>query len=218
VRLHDRGGRHAPGHEFPAPLIPEPPTQNGQQMTDPARFLSTRLIAVAALLFFAPVVASILAPAVVSFGVADPAWARNYPGILFHLALFLLVAKIEAPEWARAAGYGWLVLDVMTGVLTLNGVPHEIYDFVRLGGHIFGGIWIATASLSGSTPVKVIGLVTGIYLSGFTFVSPFLSLKVLGPNAILVLVWLAIIAWQNGSKAPPRLAPAPSGNRVPSSG
>lgn len=175
-------------------------------MTDPARFVSTRFVALAALLFFAPVVLSFFAPAIISFGSTDPAWGRNYPGILFHLALFLLVAKLEAPEWARAAGYGWLILDVMTGVLTLNGVPHEIYDFVRLGGHIFGGIWIATASLSGSSPVKVVGLITGIYLSGFSFVSPFLPLKVLGPNAILVLLWLAIIAWQNGSKGRPREA------------
>jgi hypothetical protein len=167
-------------------------------MTDPARSLSIRVIAIAALLFFAPVM--------VSFFVAPSAgWVRNYPGILFHLALFLLVAKLEAPEWARAAGYGWLVLDVMTAVLTLNGVPLEIYTYVRLGGHIFGGIWIATASLSGSRPVKIVGLITGVYLSGFTFVATFLPIQVLGPNAILVLVWLAIIAWQNGSKAPTRL-------------
>jgi hypothetical protein len=171
-------------------------------MTDPARFLSIRSVAVAAFLLFAPVV--------VSFAVAPGAgWVRNYPGILFHLALFLLVAKLEAPEWARAAGYGWLVLDVMTGVLTLNGVPHEIYDFVRLGGHIFGGIWIATASLPGSLPVKVVGLVMGIYLSGYTFVSPFVPMTALIPTSILTLIWLAIIAWQNGVKMHARVVSPP---------
>lgn len=180
-------------------------------MTDPAGSLSVRLIAAAALLFFAPVVVSfIVAP--------GAAWIRNYPGIFFHLAIFLLVAKLEAPEWAKAAGYGWLILDVMTGVLTLNGVPHEIYDFVRLGGHIFSGIWIAVASLSGSRLLKVVGVVTGVYLSAFTFVSPFLSMKALGPNAILVLIWLAIIAWQNGSKRQTRVVSPPLGivaqNRV----
>jgi len=96
-------------------------------MTDPARSLSVRSIAVAAFIFFAPVVVSIIvAP--------GAAWGRNYPGILFHLALFLLVAKLEAPEWARAAGYGWLVLDVMTAVLTLDGVPYELYIYNQLGG------------------------------------------------------------------------------------
>lgn len=168
-------------------------------MIDPARSLSTRSIALAALIFFAPVV--------LSFAIAPgAAWIRNYPGILFHLAIFLLVPRLEAPEWAKAAGYGWLVLDVMTGVLTLNGVPHEIYDFVRLGGHIFGGTWIAVASLSGSRAVQVVGVFTGLYLAGFTFVSPFFPLTALSATAPLTLVWLAIIAWQNGSKRPLRVA------------
>lgn len=176
-------------------------------MIDPARSLSTRQIAVAAFIFFAPVI--------ISFAVAPgAAWVRNYPGILFHLALFLLVSRLEAPEWAKAAGYGWLVLDVMTAVLTLNGVPHEVYDFVRLGGHIFGGIWIATASLSGSRPVQIVGVVTGLYLSGFTFVSPFLPLGALTPTSPLTLVWLAIIAWQDGSKARSRVASTPLDSRV----
>ena len=180
-------------------------------MIDPARSLSVRLISVVAFLCFAPVVISIIvAP--------GAAWVRNYPGILFHLALFLLVAKLEAPDWAKAAGYGWLILDVMTAVLTLNGVPHEIYDYVRLGGHIFGGIWFVTASLSGSRPVQVVGVINGVWLSGFTFASPFLPLKVLGPTSILTLVWLAIIAWQNGSKKQPLTVSLPSGNRVRSEG
>ena len=173
-------------------------------MTDPVRHVSTRATAVAALLFFAPVV--------LSFAVAPgAAWVRNYPGILFHLAIFLLVAKLEAPEWARAAGYGWLLLDVVASVMTLNGVPHEIYDQVRFGGHIFGGTWIAVASLSGSRAMKVVGVITDIYLAGFTFASPFLPLKALGPNGILVLIWLAIIAWQNGSRRQARVVSSSPG-------
>lgn len=180
-------------------------------MIDPARSLSVRSIAVAALLLFAPVMVSIIiAP--------NAGWVRNYPGILFHLAFFLLVAKLEAPEWARAAGYGWLVLDVMTAVLTLNGVPFENYIFVRLGGHIFGGIWIATASLSGSRPVQIVGVVTGLYLFGFTFASPFVPLQALFPNAILILVWLAIIAWQNGGKRHPQVASPPAGSLISNEG
>ena len=103
----------------------------------------------------------------------------------------------------------------MTAVLTLNGVPHEIYDFVRLGGHIFGGTWIAVASLSGSRALQVVGVFTGVYLAGFTFVSPFLPLKVLSATAPLVLVWLAIIAWQNGSKRLARPVSAPSDALLP---
>ena len=160
-------------------------------MIDPVRSVSVRTIAAFALVFYVPVV--------IASALHGATWVRNYPGILFHLAVFLLVARLEAPEWARAAGYGWLILDVTAAVLTLNGVPYGIYEHVRFGGHIFGGIWIATASLSGSRPVRIVGVVTGLYLTSFSFASPFLSPKALGPDGILVLVWLAIIAWQNGS-------------------
>ena len=161
-------------------------------MVDPIRFLSTRAIAIAAFIFFAPVV--------VTFAVAPGVFWADYPGILFHLAIFLLVPRLAAPDWAKAAGYGWLVLDVMTGVLTLNAVPHDIADYVRLGGHIFAGIWIFTASLSGSRSMQIVGIILGGLLFAYTFVSPFLPMAVLAPNALLFLVWLGIIAWQNGSK------------------
>ncbi len=160
-------------------------------MIDPFRSASVRAIAISALVFYAPVlIASVL---------REATWGRNYPGILFHLALFLMVSRLAAPDWARAAGYGWLVLDVMAGVLTLDGLPYAIYEHIRLGGHVFGGIWIATASLSGSRAVRIVGVVTGLYLSGFSFLSPFLSPRALGPAGFLLLIWLAIIAWQNGS-------------------
>ena len=159
-------------------------------MIDPLQSVSTRMIAGVAFIFFAPVV--------VTFAIAPGEWWADYPGIFFHLAMFLLVARLDAPDWAKAAGFGWLVLDVMTGVLTLNHVPHAIADFVRLGGHIFGGIWMATASLSGSRPVKITGVLTGLWLSGYSFASPFLPMEFIGPTAILFLVWLAIITWQDG--------------------
>ena len=163
---------------------------------DPLRSISTRLFAVAAFACFAPVVAT--------FAFAPGIWWADYPGILFHLAMFMLVSRLDAPDWAKAAGYGWLVLDVTTGVMTLNHVPHAIADFVRLGGHIFGGIWMATASLSGSRPVKITGVIAGLWLAGYTFVSPFLPMTFIGPTAILFLVWLAIIAWQGDAVAPPK--------------
>src|SRR2546423_1429007 len=32
-----------------------------------------------------------------------------------HLILFPVIAALPAPKWARAAGYGWLVLHMSTG-------------------------------------------------------------------------------------------------------
>ena len=158
-------------------------------MIDPNAALSPRVWAVAAIVMFAPVM--------VTFAVAPGIWWANYPGILFHLALFLLVPKLDAPDWAKAAGYAWLAIDVTTGVLTMNGVPHAIADYVRLGGHIFAGIWIVTASLPGTLPVRITGYIGGGWLFLFSFASPFLPLASLGPASIIVLIWLGFIAWQN---------------------
>ncbi len=78
----------------------------------------------------------------------------DYLGIGLHLANFMLVAKLEAPDWAKAAGYGWIILDVATGVMTLNDVPQSTALYIRLAGHIFTGIWIATVSLRGPIIMK----------------------------------------------------------------
>lgn len=126
------------------------PSEEQLMTVDPVRAVSPRALAIAAILCFVLVV--------INFALAPGAFWADYPGILFHLAMFLLIAKLPAPEWARAAGYGWLVLDVMIGALTLNHVPHDIADYVRLGGHIFAGIWLVTAALSGSRPFSIVGV------------------------------------------------------------
>jgi hypothetical protein len=108
------------------------------------------------------------------------------------------VAAAVIPKWARAAGYGWLLLDVAAGTLGINQVQPAIAQHVRLGGHIFAGIWIVMASLQGSLAAKLVGLPTGVILFAYTFASPFLPRVWLSPAAILMLVWLAILAWQNG--------------------
>ena len=159
-------------------------------MVDPLLSLSIRTVSLIALLLWAPVVAS--------FRFAPGARWAEYVGIFFHLAVFLLVFKLPAPEWARVAGYSWLLLDVAAGTLRINQVQPAIAQHVRLGGHIFAGIWIVMASLQGSLAAKLAGLPAGAILFAYTFASPFLPTVCLSPAAILVLVWLAILAWQNG--------------------
>ncbi len=158
------------------------------RVVDPFRSLSPTWIALPALILFAVVV--------VSFSRPHRPWWTDYPGIIWHLLTFILVAKLDAPDWARAAGYGWLVIDVLVGVLTLNHVPAALYFPIRLGGHVFGGTWITMASLSGSPAMRIVGVIAGVWLAGYSFVSPFVSPKALGPDSILVIVWLGIIAWR----------------------
>jgi hypothetical protein len=159
-------------------------------MADPLLSLSIRAVSLIALLLCVPVVASF------RFG-PGARWAE-YVGIFYYLVVFLLVSKLPAPAWARAAGYSWLLLDVAAGTLGINLIQPAIAQHVRLGGHIFGGIWIVMASLQGSLAAKLVGLPTGAILFAYTFASPFLPRVWLSPAVVLILVWLAILAWQNG--------------------
>jgi hypothetical protein len=92
-------------------------------MVDPILSLSTRTVSLAAFVLLVPVVAS--------FRLAPGIWWAEYVGILYHLTMFLLVFKLPSPEWARAAGYGWLRLDVMAGAFMINHVPRTIAGNVR---------------------------------------------------------------------------------------
>lgn len=163
-------------------------------MSETTHLPSARTLALVAFVCFAIVVAS--------FAVAPGVWWSDYPGIVFHLAIFLLVPWLPAPQWAKASGYGWAIIDTAVGAMTLNGVPMEIAMPLRLGGHVFAGIWIAAASLSGSAPMKVIGCMAGAWLMVFTFTARFVPPIALMPSSILVLAWLAIIAWQDGNTRP----------------
>jgi len=159
---------------------------------DPVSPFQPRTPAIAAFLCFAPVL--------VSFAVAPGATWPEYPGIFYHLAMFMLVASLKAPEWARIAGYGWVLLDVAVGVLRIHHVPHETADPLRFAAHIFAGMWVAMASLAGTRRVKVVGVIAGVWLSSYTFVSPFLPTTFLAPCSLAMMVWLALIALQNGSQ------------------
>ena len=160
-------------------------------IVDPLRSVAARWFSLAAMLLFIPIA--------LSFVITPRPWWNDYPGILFHLAMFGLVAKLDAPDWAKAAGYGWLFLDVTTGIMTLNNVPMSTAIYVRLGGHIFGGIWLIVASLSGSRAMRFVGFIAGLWLIAYSFVSPFVPIKALGPQALLVLIWLAIVSWRYGA-------------------
>jgi hypothetical protein len=79
---------------------------------------STTVLAIVPIILFIPTL--------ISFAVSEPGvvWPQ-YTGVLFHLAILLLIAGLDAPSWAKAAGYGWIILDVLTGILSINGVPPE---------------------------------------------------------------------------------------------
>ncbi|MEU4508152.1 hypothetical protein AB0G05_01530 [Nonomuraea wenchangensis] len=157
-------------------------------MLDPGRhYAGLRLVALLPLLLFLP--------AVIAFFV-DPAVAwGEYLGVFFHLSILFLVSRLKAAPWAKAAGYGWVTLDVLTGILMINGVEYDTAWAVRLGGHVLAGVWIVASSLvSPSWPVRVVGVVTGVWLAGYSFVGDVLAEEFLRPAGIMILVWFALLA------------------------
>ncbi len=157
-------------------------------MLDPRRhYAGLRLVALLPLFLFLPIV--------ITFFVApDVAWGE-YLGVLFHLSILFLVSRLEAAPWAKAAGYGWVVLDVLSGILTINAVEYDTAWAVRLGAHVLAGVWIVASSLvSHSWPVLVVGVLTGGWLAGYSFVAPFLPEVFLRPAGIMILVWFTLLA------------------------
>lgn len=117
-------------------------------------------------------------------------------GVLFHLTILFVVSRMPAPMWAKAAGFGWLTLDVAAGAMTLNDVPWTIALPVRLGGHILAATWLITVSLiCRPLALRIVGVVTGLWLGLFTFFASVLPLALLGPPGVLVVVWLGLLAW-----------------------
>ncbi|WP_285730275.1 hypothetical protein [Nocardiopsis sp. ATB16-24] len=157
-------------------------------MLDSARpYLSLRAAAVLPLVLFSP--------AVVAFFVdPDVRWGE-YLGVFFHLSILFLVSRLDAATWAKAAGYSWVALDVLAGVLVINGIDYDTAWAVRLGAHVMAGTWLIASSLTNrSRTVAILGTVVGLWLGGYSFVGTVLPEEALRPAGILILMWFASIA------------------------
>jgi hypothetical protein len=115
-------------------------------------------------------------------------------GLIPHLLLFPVVDALPAPRWAKAAGYGWLVIDMATDIMQLNGVNSTIYLSLKYGGHISCAIWFAAASWQAFGARRVIGLITAIDLFAFSLLNPLsrLMFLLLIPLIILQPLWIAL--------------------------
>lgn len=111
-----------------------------------------------------------------------------------HLILFPVITALPAPKWARAAGYGWLVLDIATDIMQLNGAVKVTYLSLRYGANIAAAIWIASASWQARSAMRVIGILVALDLAVYSFIAfiPFTFL-VLIPSLILLPLWLVLV-------------------------
>ncbi|WP_434441585.1 hypothetical protein [Lentzea sp. E54] len=164
-------------------------------------YVSLRYLAILPLVLFFP--------AVIAFFVNPEVEWGEYLGVFFHLSIFFLVSRLDAAPWAKAAGYGWVTLDVLAGILMINEIEYDIAWAVRLGGHVLAGVWIVASSLvSRVWPVIVVGMITGLWLASYSFVGTVLPETYLRPAGILILVWFALLAIFQPMTAERSTAPA----------
>ncbi|GHO47718.1 hypothetical protein [Ktedonospora formicarum] len=115
-------------------------------------------------------------------------------GVAEHLLLFPVIATLPAPRWGRAAGYGWLVIDMATEIMQLNGATKIVYLTLRYGGHIAAALWTASASWQLKGAFRIIGVLYAVDLVIYSFVAfvP-LSFLILLPSLIFLPVWLVLV-------------------------
>jgi hypothetical protein len=115
-------------------------------------------------------------------------------GVAEHLLLFPAVDALPAPRWAKAAGYGWLVIDMATEIMGLGGVAKITYLSLRYGGHISAAIWIASASWQEKGAMRIVGylLALDLVIYSFTIFVPF-AFVILIPSLVLLPLWIVFV-------------------------
>jgi hypothetical protein len=159
---------------------------NETQWASRAAFAAAILFAMRFVFFFLP-------PSTAS-EVADGTLPGALLAVAEHLLLFPLIAALPAPAWARAAGWGWLVIDMTTDIRALNGVPAATFLAMRYGGHIAAALWFTVAGWPARGAIRWIGLLYALDLAGYSFLAAYgVSFVVLVPSAVLLPLWLVLV-------------------------
>jgi hypothetical protein len=109
-----------------------------------------------------------------------------------HLLLFPVIAALPAPPWARAAGYGWLVIDMATDIMALNGVASTISLPMKYGGHVSAALWITSSCWQAKGATRLVGLLLALDLGVYSFI-PRGSFVVLLPSGLLFPIWFWLV-------------------------
>lgn len=111
-------------------------------------------------------------------------------GVTEHVLVFPIIAALPAPPWARAAGYGWLVIDMATDIMQLNGAVQLTYLSLRYGGHVAAALWMASCAFQTKGTMRIIGWFVAFDLALYSFIAsmPF-TFVVLLPSLVLLPLW-----------------------------
>lgn len=116
--------------------------------------------------------------------------------IAFHLSLLPVVAALDAPTWAKGSGFAWIVVDNVLVFMSYFGVGENVVA-MRWGVHLATASWIFGASLVAAGARKWVGMLTVLGFLFASFAGPFVSDgmvgQLLGPAALLLVVWLILV-------------------------
>jgi hypothetical protein len=118
-------------------------------------------------------------------------------GIGYHLLLLPAVAALPAPDWVRAAGFAWMLIDAVLNGAALHGLPEQTGDALRQGVHVLSSLWVVGAGWSGGP-----GLAAASTCLALAFLTRFcLSARetpvgdwIKHVNAALNVVWMLAVA------------------------
>jgi hypothetical protein len=101
-----------------------------------------------------------------------------------------VVAELPSTDWARAGGYGWLVLDIAANIMFLNGVEEHTTTALRYGAHIPAILWIITSSWKCNRAIQIVGILQATIMGSYSFIAPWAPMWILYPAMILLIAWL----------------------------
>jgi hypothetical protein len=153
-------------------------------------FVAAGLFSLRFVFFFLPYLRFL--PSGLSGLVQDGTLAGALLGNAEHLVLFPIISAFPAPSWAKHAGYGWLVVDMATDIMALQGVSPAIYLALRYGGHISAALWVASASWQATKATRIIGLLYTFNIAFYSYVAHG-SFFLLIPSAFLFPLWLVLV-------------------------
>ncbi|MGC3992841.1 MAG: hypothetical protein QM779_01705 [Propionicimonas sp.] len=117
-------------------------------------------------------------------------------GVGYHLLLLPAVAALPAPAWATAAGFAWMLLDVVLDGAELAGSTIDARP-LRDGVHLLACVWLVCAGWTAGPVPGVIGTALALaFLARFGLdatrrpVPP----RLLTVNALLNVAWMLAIA------------------------
>ncbi|HET6403221.1 MAG TPA: hypothetical protein VFH78_01135 [Candidatus Thermoplasmatota archaeon] len=123
--------------------------------------------------------------------------------ILFTAVLVLLVMRVDAPPWARLAGYGWAGLALLGSLLILGaasfGGTYAPGFMLATLGLAPGAAWVAGASLADPGAGRALGMAASVAMA-FSVLLALVGTLVLVEGGLIVravgqLTLVILIAW-----------------------